>query len=359
MADADTPKVKLPTPIHRKPVVPGPNSWAQQQQHEQQNSKANQQVGDSHVTKRDKYEHKPMPPTPPFEESVHHGPCVLQPKAYIQPAVPLFSHPANPQNQKARAVTDPVAPKPLFASRKISVKELRRKYSQMKDKGVSSKEGLSNNGRSSPIVPDSSETAEQVLALHPLPDDGRDASTQPAQATPDVFGNAHEDPHEPTAKSSQQIQSSPVLTRRYLKENGLPIPIAENSSSAPQQHNNEPSERPQPGCETARERTPANRYLLPPKISTYSNRGEVGLVEASGMHRVESFRGVIEDGPTSNGSNGKAYTESYAEVPQPSTAPTQNSGDLRPPDLYSPSDYGGIWENDPAVVCLFRQTPQS
>ena len=366
MADLIAPRVKLPDAITRKAVVPGPNSWAQQQQQEQQEQQEQQrnnvihQAGDARPTNRDRYEHKPMPPPPPSEESASHGSYILHPKAYIQPAIPLFKQPPNIQNQKDRAVTDPVAPKPLFAGRKVSVTQLRKKYSQSKGKGDSSKEGSVNDGESSPIVQNTSEKAFQVLGLHPVPDNSRNTppSSAPVAPTADPFGNPHENSEEPAATPARHVQSSPVPTcstpvptRRYLRENGLPDPAAAESSRAPQEQNTERSQRVPDESGIGGERMPANRFLLPPRLGTHNNKGEVGLVQGHGMHRIESFRGVIEDGSISNGSNGQVYMNSCADALQSSTGPSQNTRDM-PPNIYSPSDYGGVWENDPAVVSL-------
>lgn len=362
MANSNTPRVKLPDAILQKPVVPGLNSWAQQQQ---QRGIASHQAGDTRPTNRDRYEHKPMPPPPPSEDSASQGSYLLQPKAYIQPAIPLFHPPSNSQSQKNRAVTDPVAPKPLFAGRKISVSQLRKKYSQSKGKGDSSKEGSVNDGEPSPIIQIAPEKAVQVLELHPVPRNSRNTppSSAPVAHTADHFGNSHEGSEGPAVTPARQVQSSPVPTRstpvpthRYLSENGLPGPAAaESSRAAPQQ--NTDSQRVPDEIEMGGERLPANRFLLPPRIGTHNNKGEVGLIEGSGMHRVESFRGVIEDGTMSNGSNGQAYVNSHAEASQPGTAPSQHTGDILPPNIYSLSDYDGVWENDPAVVSLPSCSP--
>lgn len=364
MADSNTPRVKLPDAILRKPVVPGLNSWAQQQQQEQQRSIAIQQAGDTHATNRDRYEHKPMPTPPPSEDSASQGSYLLQPKAYIQPAIPLFNPPPSSHSQKNRAVTDPVAPKPLFAGRNMSVSQLRKKYSQSKGKGDPSKEGSVNDGEASPIAQIASEKAFQVLGLHPVPDNSRNTppSSAPVAHTADSFGNSHQISEGLAVTPARQVQSSPVPTRstpvptrRYLRENGLRGPAAAESSRTPQ-HQSADSQRLPDQTETGGEPIPANKFLLPPRIGTHINKGEVGLVEGSGMHRIDSFRGIIEDGTISNGSNGQASVESHADAFQPGTAPSQHTDGVLPPNIYSPSEYSGVWENDPAVVS-FRSSP--
>lgn len=96
--------------------------------------------------------------------------------------------------------------------------------------------------------------------------------------------------------------------------------------------------------------TPVSDFLHPPRIGNHMNIGEVGIIDHAGMHRVESFRGVIENVPISKGSSGQIYADSAAYSSQPSTSQGQDTGGLLPPNVYSPSNYGGVWENDPAVV---------
>ncbi len=60
MSQPPTPRVKLPEVIPRKPVVPGPNSWALSAT--QGDPKKLPQP--AQVTNREKYEKKPMPLTP-------------------------------------------------------------------------------------------------------------------------------------------------------------------------------------------------------------------------------------------------------------------------------------------------------
>ncbi len=360
MTDSSTPKVKLPDAINRKPVVPGPNSWAQQQQQEQQEhqrSNTSYQVGDACPTKRDRYEHKPMPPPPPSEGVASQKPYMLLPNAYIQPAIPLSSPPSKRQSQHNRAVTDPIAPKPLFAGRKPSVSQLRKKFSQSKDKGDSSKNGSANDQ----MAPGN---AVQVFGLQSVPKHSRNTPPPltPVAHTAGAYDNSQEGSEGPAVTPARQSQSSPlpshstpVPTRRYLKENGLPSPAAAEISGVPRQQSID-SQRVPDRTENREGLISAARFLIPPRIGIHSNKGEVGLVEGSGMHRVDSFRGVIEDGAMSNGSNGQAYVESHPDTSQPRKYPSQHTGDDLPPNIYTPSDYGGVWENDPAVVGLQLST---
>lgn len=355
MADSNAPKVKLPDAIQRKPLVPGPNSWAQQQRGRPRNNKADQ-ISDTRPTNRDKYEHKPMPPPPPSEEAPSQGSYLLQSRAYIQPAIPLII-PPKIQNQKNRAVTDPVAPKPLFADRKVSVSQLRKKYSQSKVKGDSSKEDSEEDIKTSSAIQVAPEKAAQILGIPPLPNNVRNTSptSAPVQPTSNSFCTPHEECQ--GNSSARQVQSSPiptrstpVPTRRYLKENGLSVPTTTEVSGGFQQQSTKRSQPAANGAEETVKHMPASSFLVPPRVGSHNNVGEAELVEGSFMHRVESFRGVIEDGPTSSGIKGQECTESYAESSPFGDALGHHVNSLLSPNLYSPGNYGGVWENDPAVV---------
>lgn len=360
MTDSDTPRVKLPETTPGKPVVPGPNSWAQQHQQQEHQKQHSRQPNDSKSTVRDKYEHKPMP-LPPTEASPPQASFTLQPKAYIQPAIPLFNLPPSMQASKNRAVTDPVAPKPLFTTRKVSVKELRKQFSNSKRKSESPQPDVDNPD--SPSLPThiTSGKAAQILGLYPVANNNRDTTpfSAPATSAPDTFRSSTEGSLERAATPSRQVQSTPVParstpvpTRRYLEENGLPDPtpteiISITRHQTPSQAPNYPH-----NIDRAGMRTPANGFLRPPKVGIHSNVGEVGLVDGPGMHRVESFRGVIEDTADPNSGTEQSHSISDVNMSQPSTAEGQNSARSWAPDAYTPSNYTGVWENDPAVVSL-------
>ena len=361
MGEPHLPRVNLPDTVPRKPLVPGQNSWAQQQQqHEaRQRNSTGDSIDDTRAINRDRYENKPMPPTPPADEGLSPGSSLLQPKAYIQPAIPLFPPPFRAPTPKMRAVTDPVPPKPLFASRKVSVKQLRKKYSQTKGKDETSNEGLLDDNQPSPTIPVASEKAAQVLGISSAPDNGRKTprTSAPTMSAPAAFRTSNEGSQEQTVPPTRQVQSSPVPerstpvpTRRYLKENGLQAPAPTEAANASKQVASEPEQSEVGLFDRANATKSQNTFLHPARIGTHMNVGEVGLVEGAGMHRVESFRGVIEDVPSSTSSNGQMYTNSYATSSQPSTGRDHGPRDPLPPNAYSPSNYGGVWENDPAVV---------
>ena len=347
MADLEKPRVKLPDTIPRKPVMPGLNSWAQSRQEEQQRSSSGEQSDVGQATNRDKYEHKPMPPPP--TDSPPQNKHLLA-KAHIQPAIPLVNPRPKLQSQQKRAVTDPVAPKPLFTGRKLSVAKLRKKYSFSKETNDVPEAEAMPTDQSSSVVQLSSEKAAEVSGLHLPPGNKPDIPPAAAPSAPVLDPFRPSDSVERVPTPTRQVQSTPAPTRRYLRENDLPAPIFTEAPVAFKwQANQDPQNQDSdPKKAEAGSFTPG--MLQPPKLGRYGNVGEVGLVETNGMHRVESFSGVIENANFSPDHNGQMYSGSTGALSQSNMTHGLNTGDLVPPVIYSPSNYGGVWENDPAVV---------
>lgn len=356
MDDEHTLKAKLPESVLRKPMVPGPNSWALSQQQHKQDQHTNCLANSTKAVKKDKYENKPMPPPPPPDSpspDAH-----LQPKVYIQPAVPLVGPlPATKTPQK-RSVTEPVVPKPLFGSRKISVTDLRRKYSNPKSKAIATEAPEEATRQSTPKPPTCAEHSRPpaqwsgtqsvegvVRVTTPVP--------VPAKSADNPFLTTYESPLQEKSEHARPLQLTPLPTRRYLRENGIPTPkLAETFDQAKHQargHAQNEGVRPV----DPKEHIQASAMLYPSRVGTYANTGEVGWVEANGLHRVESCVGVIENAGTGDSNRNTTCTNSSEGPSQPSTAQNSSTGGLLPSVVYTPSDYGGVWENDPAVVSIF------
>ena len=355
MVDEHTLKVKLPGSILRKPVVPGPNSWALSEQQHKQQQHTHGLSNAPKVIKRDIYENKPMPPPPPPDSPSPDA--RLQPKVYIQPAVPLVSPlPATKTPQK-RAVTEPVVPKPLFGSRKISVTELRRKYSNSKPKAIAPEAPEEVTRQSTPRPPAcAEEVGPPVQGLGTQSVEGLVRVTTPvpvpAKSTSNPFLTTYNTPLQEKSEHGRPLQTTPLPTRRYLRENGIPTPkLAETFDLAKHQareHVQKEGVRPVDSNEHVR----AAATLYPSRVGTYANTGEVGRVEANGLHRVESCVGVIENAGSGDSNGNATFTNSSEGPSQPSTAQDSSTGGLQPSVVYTPSDYGGVWENDPAVVSI-------
>ena len=350
MADQDKHRVKISDAIPRKPVVPGPNSWAQSQQEQQQRSSNGELSLVGRVTNRDKYEQKPMPP-PPADAPPHNKHLLA--KTYIQPAIPLVNPAPEMQSQQKRAVTDPVTPKPLFAGRKLSVAKLRKKYSFSKAKDDVPEAKAMPTNQPSPGVGLSSEKAAEVLGLYlpPINKPSTPPTSAPLAPVPDPFPLSPNSV-ERTTSPARQVQSTPAPTRRFLRENDLPTPAITEAPIAPHRQVNEDPQSQKKGPKKIENEMLTPGMLQPPRLGRYGNVGEVGLVEANGMHRVESFSGVIENAGSPLGHNEQMDAGSTGAPSQSSMTQGLNTGDLLPPVNYSPSNYGGVWENDPAVVSI-------
>lgn len=355
MVDEHTLKVKLPESILRKPVVPGPNSWALSQRQHKQQEHTNDHSNGSKVTTRDKYENKPMPPPPPPDSPFPDA--RLQPKVYIRPAVPLVGPLPATRTPQKRAVTEPVVPKPLFGSRKISVTELRRKYSNSKPKAIAPEAPDEATRQSTPkSLACAEEVAPPVQGLGTQSVEGVVRVTTPvpvpSKSTSIPFLTTYDTPLQETSEHARSLQSTPLPTRRYLRENGIPTPkLAETFDLAKHQareHVQNEGLRPVESKEPAR---PA-AALYPSRVGTHANTGEVARVEANGLHRVESCVGLIENAGPSDSNGNNTCTNSSEGPSQPSTAQYSSNGDPLPSIMYTPSDYGGVWENDPAVVSI-------
>ena len=147
----------------------------------------------------------------------------------------------------------------------------------------------------------------------------------------------------------RQTNSTPVPTRRYLRENHLPTPILTQASfSVPQLTYNDA------GQATEENKQPdgiiiGNGRLNPTRSGTYGTVGEVEFVEGKAVHRVASCMGMIEEAESS-----PSVIEQQHDPGSASTSPNRRSfidnHTMLQSVAYSPSVYGGIWENDPQVV---------
>lgn len=337
MSRSTTPRVKLPdvpdvTP--RKPVQPGPNSWAMSA--EQAGKMKIERSGPP--TNRDRYENKPMPPLPITPEKVR-APTTPGKPSYIQPATPLIYSKATPSN---RAVTDPGVAKNLFGANKISIGELRRKFSGAKTGPNLSTVDESMHARVGTPRPQAVELPTGSLVT----DDIRTQQQHfnpPSSAPPST--NAP-DPFRSSDIPGRQHQSSPAPTRQYVKGQTLleELSYEDDETSIPEI------------------RSPdgiimGDGKLNPTRNGTYGTIGEVEFVEGKAAHRVASYAGVIENAssPTESGSQKQPHSANI--VPSPGAIRGQNLTHLLHPNMYSPSDYSGVWENDPHVVGLLA-TPE-
>ena len=338
MTDQPAPRVKLPDVVARRPGTPGPNSWAQSKTHEAISSSVPKK---DQPTNRDKYENKPMPKLP----SEHTQDSISQKNTYIQPAVPLIN--TLPPSQKNRAVTDPVQTRAFLNGRKPSVSQLRRKFSSSKLNVLKLDEQVE--------VPyaDVPEKAQSLLGLglqravtpgNPISrtqsPDGQAQTLRKVKAIPPPL-------------NIQLAKADPVKTARQSGESDTRPGGKETETSSDTLVMNQNLHSSNSSWNGGLERS--SEGLKPPKVATYGNVGKVGIVQQGSLHSSGSFQGIIENASSSGMS--AVHQENCHPVPPPQReAPHPPTGGAAlQPNIYSPSTYGGVWENDPAVVSLIHQ----
>ncbi|KAL9598970.1 MAG: hypothetical protein Q9219_004153 [cf. Caloplaca sp. 3 TL-2023] len=301
------------------------------------------------ATKPDKYEHKPMPPTPLASPSSAPK-CLFARKnpSYIQPAIPL--QPSGPAitNMKNRAATDPVIPKPLFISTTSTVNQLRKDFSQTGNRRSSGEDEENVVHRPTSPPPMIAHKASQLLGVLPVQKTMRatpPGSAPPSTHTPDPFRSSTEDEGGRHASPSRQIHSTPIPTQRYRRENNLTLPSGGRAS----QESKEASEVLGGEKKQSTLKEESDGSLKPPQVGAHGRRGEVEYVAQIAMQRVPSVAGIIEDsdspeerGDQAGPSSAKANWEEHTHHPQ-------YSGEVLYPNVYSPNTYAGVWENDPNV----------
>ena len=328
MTEDASPRVKLPDHITRKPVTPGTNSWAQSQ------TRAEPTASDHdspRPTNRERYENKPMPKLPDETTVEVRTP---QAKPYIQPAIPLV-YPKS--HVKDRAVTDPILPKGLFAGQKPSVGQLRQKFSHSKQASVGDKQ-LSST------FPYRTGKAAEVLGLSPelplrrdrapSPDSSFEEDSNGAESPSDAhLGQYRDFTHQGSsihARKDSQDTVDANTQSELLQDAVAPEAVVEKADMPSRDH--EPHK---------------TDHLAPPRVATYGRVGEMGVLQNQGMIRVESVQGIIEDAASNTNSESTPIRDT----------PTYSHSDFLQPVTYSPNNYAGVWENDPAVVSIQRHQP--
>ncbi|KAL8789015.1 MAG: hypothetical protein Q9195_007035 [Heterodermia aff. obscurata] len=335
-------QVNLPD-VKRKPLSPGPNSWAQDAQ------KANVMKGNISggatkgvATNRSKYEDKPMPPLPPTPDRDGSTPGPGKP-GYIQPATPLTYSSLNPA--KGRAVTDPVSSKTLFGAGKGSITDLRNKFSGSRTNTSSENVTNEHDKSSNSEGPTSSPPEVQTQRTSDRNVNQIRRETPPSSAP---VNTSLPDPYRSSEIVGRQTNSTPVPTRRYLRENGLATPIlTQVSFSVPQLTYND--------VDQAREENNrpdgiiiGNGRLNPTRSGTYGTVGEVEFVEGKAVHRVASCMGMIEEAESSPSVVGQQQGPGSTNT-SPTNRRFVDDHTMLQSVAYSPSVYAGIWENDPQV----------
>ncbi|KAL8902954.1 MAG: hypothetical protein Q9207_004254 [Kuettlingeria erythrocarpa] len=344
MSQPQAPRVKIPEATPPKLTLPAPTSWATKQPQLRNKTLT--------ATRHDQYEDKPMPPTPEASPSPAEKPLTARRnRGYIQPAIPLASPSPAIANMKNRAVTDPVMPKPLFMSTTSTVNQLRKKYSHSRSSRKSTEGEENTTRRPASPPPALTHKASQILGVYPIKDNSRGkppASAPPSTHTPDPFRTSSGSSSGQHVSPSRQVQSTPVPTRRYLQENSMPLfPGARASQESKEAHNIPAKEN-----EQVRLKTGSDALLLnPTRFATGSRKGEVEYVNKNEMQRVPSFTGIIEQPDSPPVGEGAATEPDGLGIGwNETTLRPQYSREILQPMVYTPSNYAGVWENDPNVV---------
>lgn len=295
-------------------------------------------------TNRSKYDDKPMPPLPdpsPVRSTRNRS----GDRFYIYPATPYRKTPVTVNRVKDRASTDPVIPKPLFASkekvRTQPCKEIAEQYYDQE--GYDDGKSFQKRPSAPPATAVPSK-ASAVLGFYPVSSNKAinemPSSAPPSTTPPDSYRSSEEissySPSQP-----RQVQSTPVPTRPYVRGNAILTPTLTHSSraSSRQMGDTESDGGPVQGIITG------DGLLSPTKIGGYGKLGGATYVDQIDMQRVDSQMGIIETvhspAPTQNSSYSHHHNGDYnVNLQQPSHEPMR----------YSHSNYAGIWENDPHVV---------
>lgn len=342
MSQPQAPRVKLPEVTPPKLTLSAPNTWTTKQAQTRNKTPT--------ATHRDKYENKPMPPTPEASPSPAEKPLTARKnRGYIQPAIPLASPSQAIANMKNRAVTDPVMPKPLFTSTTSTVNQLRKKYSHSRSSRKSKEEEENSNQRFASPPAALTHKASQILGVYPVKDNSHGkppSSAPPSTHTPDPFRTSSESVSGRHVSPNRQVHSTPVPTRRYLQENGMPpLPGARASQESREAHNVPAEEDDQFHL-----RSGSDGLLNATRFVTRSGKGEVEYVNKNGMQRVPSFAGIIEQPESPRVGEGPTEPDGLRIDWNETTLRPQYSGEILQPMVYTPSNYAGVWENDPNVV---------
>lgn len=295
-------------------------------------------------TNRSKYDDKPMPPLP--------DPSPVRPtrnrsddRFYIHPATQYRKTPVSLNRVKDRAATDPVIPKPLFASKeKVRTQPCEEKAEPNYDQSVYDDGESFQKRPSAPPATAVPSKASALLGFYPVSSNkavNEIPSFAPLSTTPPDTYRPSEELSSYSPSPLRQFQSTPVPTGPYMRGNAILTPTLTHSSraSSRQMEDTESDGGPVQGIITG------DGLLSPTRTGGYGKLGGATYVDQIDMQRVDSQMGIIENvhspAPTENSSYSHHHNDDYnVNLQQPS----------REAMRYTQSNYAGVWENDPHVV---------
>ena len=159
------------------------------------------------------------------------------------------------------------------------------------------------------------------------------------------------DPYRVSETPGRQTNSTPVPTRRFLRENNIPASVLTKAVVSLPRFSSDESDIGSEEDGKPEGIIIGDGSLKPTKTGTYGSLKEVQIVEGKAIHKVASLAGVIENAEpspiTANEQHHLGSSSAKFDIyPQDST--------MLQPTAYSPSVYGGVWENDLQVVRTSR-----
>lgn len=294
-------------------------------------------------TNRSKYDDKPMPPLPD-PSPVRTPRKRSDDRIYIHPATPYRKTPINFNHVKDRAATDPIIPKPLFASKeKIKIQPCIETAEPNYDQEGYDGESFQKQPSAPPSTAVPSK-ASAVLGFYPVSSnkvtDEIPSSAPPSTTPPDLY-HSSEEVSSISPSPPRQVQSTPLPTRSYVRGNAILTPTLTQSSraSSRQMGDTESDGGPVRGIITG------DGLLSPTRTGGYGKLGGATYVDQIDMQRVDSQMGIIETvsspAPTEKSSCSHHHSDDYdTNLPQPSYETLRSTE----------GSYAGVWENDPHVV---------
>jgi len=224
----------------------------------------------------------------------------------------------NSKESKKRAVTEPTLSNPFSMTRKMSLKGLRNVLTGAKACPEDRSAGKMPEN-APPVPPVKIDKASRLLGLDIRPDwQRRDLLNAPASAPALVFPNSYRDQifnQEVPIASEREVNSTPILN-----ETAKTLSPTKSKGS---------SRRPAKDEVESEGIVLGHGNLSPTKSGSYGTMGRLEVVD-NNFARVASQQGIIETMDD--------------EVQSPAGHPSF--------ELYSPSVYAGVWENNPNVVTM-------
>ena len=205
---------------------------------------------------------------------------------------------------------------------------------------------MSVSAVTTPKTPQTPESHTQASAGRNIYQTRRETPPSSAPANTNV-----PDPYRVSETPGRQTNSTPVSvpTRRYLRENNIPTSVLTKAVVSLPRFSSDESDIGSEENGKPEGIIIGDGSLKPTKTGTYGSLKEVQIVEGKAIHKVASLAGVIENAEPAPIAANEQHHPGSTSAPLNRGIHSQDSTMLQP-TAYSPSVYGGVWENDPQVV---------